>query len=130
MESTSASRAVDKVFKRALKTSDSQVDDATADILKTKALAAYESAKSIGFYLGDLNGDGRIDVEDLKAAAEKAGIAWDKIDPDLKTALVAGGVAGLGINFIPFIGQMLAIPAFATTTAYFYLVAKITKIRK
>jgi len=35
------------------------------------------------------------DFEGLKVAAEKARIAWNAIDPDLKTALVAGCTAGV-----------------------------------
>ena len=34
-----------------------------------------EIAKNIG----DLNNDGKVDKEDIKVAAEKAGIAWDKM---------------------------------------------------
>ena len=45
--------------------------------------------------LTDLNGDGKFDGDDLKLAAEKAGIGWDKLDPDIKTATVSrsGGVS-------------------------------------
>ena len=125
-----STKVVDEAFKKAVSATGAAVDSETAKALKSRTQDAYNSAKSIGKYLGDVNGDGRIDSDDLKAAAERAGIAWDKIDPDLKSALVAGGVAGVGINFVPFFGQMLAIPAFAATTAYFYLVAKLTNMRK
>lgn len=39
-----------------------------------------------------------------------------------------GGAAGIGVNFIPFVGQAVAVPAFFVTTAYFYLVAKLRGI--
>jgi len=64
----------------------------------------------------------------LKAAAEKAGIACDKVDPDLKEALLAGGVAGAALFFVPVAGHILAAPVFAATTAYFYLFAKLKKM--
>lgn len=89
-----------------------------------------KTAGKIAKGVSDLNGDGKVDVEDLKLAAEKAILAWDKIDPDLKTAMIAGGVAGIGVNVIPFVGQMVAVPAFVGTTAYFYLVAKLNGIKK
>lgn len=87
------------------------------------------TARIISLYLTDLNGDGKFDGDDLKLAAEKAGVAWDKLDPDLKTAMLAGGAAGIGVNFIRFLGQAIAVP-FVGTTADFYLVAKFRGLGK
>ena len=116
---------VNKAFERAVAETGAVIDGETAQALKQRTAAAAQVAGRIGSYLGDLNGDGKVDVEDLKVAAQKAGIAWEKIDPDLKSAMLAGGVAGVGINFVPLIGQTLAVPVFATTTAYFFLVSKL-----
>lgn len=126
----STSAIVNKAFDQAVRQTGAALDSETAKSLKENAVAAMETAKSIGTNLTDLNGDGKVDAEDLKIAAQKAGVAWDSIDPDLKTALVAGGVAGVGVNIVPFVGQALAIPTFVGTTAYFYLVAKLNNLRK
>jgi hypothetical protein len=125
-----STRAVDAAFRKAMEQTGAVVDSETAKSLKKSAINAAQMAKKIGTYLTDVNGDGKVDAEDIKAAAEKAGIAWNKIDPDLKTALIAGGTAGIGINFIPLVGQALAVPAFTVTTAYFFLVAKLRSIGK
>ena len=121
---------MNQAFDRAVKETGAALDSETAESIKKSALEALESAKKISLYLTDLNGDGKVDSEDIKLAAEKAGIAWDKIDPDLKTAMLAGGVAGVGVNFIPFVGQAIALPAFVGTTAYFFLVAKLRGLGK
>ncbi len=63
-------------------------------------------------------------------AAQKAGIAWDKIDPELKTALLAGGAAGIGVNVIPLVGQAMAIPTFIGATAYVYVMGKLSKLKQ
>ncbi|GAB1363658.1 hypothetical protein MASR1M32_28940 [Rhodobacter sp.] len=44
--------------------------------------------------------------------------------------MLAGGVAGIGVNVIPFVGQAIAIPTFVGTTAYFYVIAKLRSIGK
>lgn len=121
---------VNKAFDKAVKQTGAALDSETANRLKETTVAAMSTASEIAKNLSDLNGDGKVDVEDLKLAAEKAGIAWNSIDPDLKTALVAGGVAGVSVNFIPILGQMIAVPAFVGTTAYFYLVAKLASLKK
>ena len=121
---------VDQVFNRAVKETGAALNSETAGQIKEATRSAVASARKISLYLTDLNGDGKFDGEDIKVAAEKAGLAWDKIDPDLKTAMLAGGAAGVGVNFIPFVGQAIAVPAFITTTAYFYLVAKLRSIGK
>ena len=121
---------INKAFKKAVDKTGAVVDSDTAKSLKASTISAAEVARKIGKNLADLNGDGKVDADDLRLAAEKAGIAWNSIDPDIKTALVAGGVAGAGVNFIPFVGQLIAVPAFVGTTAYFYLVAKLTKLKK
>lgn len=121
---------MNQAFDRAVKETGAALDSETAENIKKSAHEALESAKKISLYLTDLNSDGKVDSEDIKLAAEKAGIAWDKIDPDLKTAMLAGGVAGVGVNFIPLVGQAIAIPAFVGTTAYFFLVAKLRGLGK
>lgn len=120
---------VDRAFTQAVKNTGAIVDSETAQSIKAKARSAVATASSISKNLVDVNGDGKIDAEDIKLAAEKAGVVWSKIDPDLKTALIAGGVAGAGVNFIPFVGQIVAFPAFVGTTAYFFLVAKLSKLK-
>lgn len=121
---------VNQVFDRAVKETGAALDSETAGQIKDATKSAVATARKISLYLTDLNGDGKFDGEDIKLAAEKAGVAWDKIDPDLKTAMLAGGAAGIGVNFIPFVGQAIAVPAFVGTTAYFYLVAKLRGLGK
>lgn len=120
---------VNAAFDKAVKQTGAALDSDTAKWLKESTVSAMTTAGDIARNMSDLNGDGKVDSEDLKLAAEKAGVAWDSIDPDLKTALLAGGAAGIGVNIIPFVGQAIAIPAFIGTTAYFYLVAKLTKLK-
>lgn len=124
------SKVVNAAFDKAVKATGTALESETAEQIKTQTVNAMKTAGKIAKGISDLNGDGKVDVEDLKLAAEKAGLAWDKIDPDLKTAMIAGGVAGIGVNVIPFVGQMVAVPAFVGTTAYFYLVAKLNGIKK
>lgn len=121
---------VNTAFKKAVKQTGAVLDSDATKKLKESTISAMETAGSIAKNMTDLNGDGKIDAEDLKIAAQKAGVAWDNIDSDLKTALVAGGVAGVGVNVIPFVGQAIAVPTFIGTTAYFYLVAKLNNLKK
>ena len=109
---TDTSRIVNIAFDRAMKQTNAAIDSETAQRMKQNAVSAMEQARNIAKYMTDLNGDGKVDAEDLKLAAEKAGIAWNSIDPDLKTALIAGGAAGIGVNVVPIIGQAIAVPAF------------------
>ncbi|UWR10618.1 hypothetical protein [Sulfitobacter mediterraneus] len=127
---TDTSAIVNAAFAKAVKQTGAVLDNDTAQKLKESTVSAMGTAGSIAKNMTDLNGDGKIDAEDLKIAAQKAGVAWDSIDPDLKTALVAGGVAGVGVNVIPFVGQAIAVPAFIGTTAYFYLVTKLNNLKK
>ena len=117
-------------FKKAVKKTGAIVNGDEAGMLKEKALVAYDQAKAICKNLADVNGDGKFDADDLKAAAEKAGLAWDKFDPDLKEALLAGSVAAVVLLLVPFVGHFLAVPVFAATTAYFFLFAKLKKLNK
>jgi hypothetical protein len=127
---TDTSTIVNAAFTKAVKQTGAVLDSDTAQKLKDSTVSAMGTASSIAKNMTDLNGDGKIDAEDLKIAAQKAGVAWDSIDSDLKAALVAGGVAGVGVNVIPFVGQAIAIPAFIGTTAYFYLIAKLNNLKK
>lgn len=124
------SALLNQAFDRAVKETGAVLDSEAANQIKASTQAAIATARKISVNLTDLNGDGKFDSEDIKLAAEKAGIAWDKIDPDIKTAMLAGGVAGIGVNVIPFVGQAIAIPTFVGTTAYFYVIAKLRGIGK
>lgn len=127
---TDTTVVVNKAFSKAVKQTGAVLDSETAQKLKVSTISAMGTAREIATNLSDLNGDGKVDADDIKLAAEKAGIAWNSIDPDLKTALVAGGVAGVGVNVVPILGQAIAIPTFIGTTAYFYLVAKLNGLKK
>ena len=96
--------------------------------LKEQTKNAVKTSIAVCKNLGDVNGDGKIDREDVKSALEKAGYVWDKVDSDLKEALLIGGVAAFGVNAVPLIGQALAIPTFAGATAVFFVRAKISAI--
>jgi len=124
------SEIVNKAYEKAVKKTGAALDSETAHKLKENTMSAMATARDIAKNMSDLNGDGKVDAEDLKLAAEKAGVAWDSIDPDLRTALIAGGVAGVGVNIIPFVGQAIAIPTFIGTTAYFFLMAKLNGLKK
>ena len=125
-----ATKAVDAVFQKAVAATGAALDSETAVALKEKTIEVYNSAIEMGKHLADQNGDGKLDEADVKLAAEKIGIAWDKIDPDLKTALVAGAVAAGALLLIPGVGHFLALPAFAAATAYLFLVAKLKAMNK
>jgi len=125
-----ASEAVEVAFKKAVTATGAVINGEDAQKLKKKAVDAYNQAELICKNLADVNGDGKFDAEDLKAAAAKAGLVWDKFDPDLKEALLAGGVAAAVFLLVPIFGHALAVPVFAATTAYFFLFAKLKKIGK
>ena len=124
------SKLVNGAFEKAVKKTGAIVESENAQKIKEQTISSMKTAAEIAKNIGDLNNDGKVDKEDIKVAAEKAGIAWDKIDPALKSALIAGGVAGIGVNTIPLIGQALAVPTFVGTTAYFFLVAKLNNLKK
>lgn len=116
---------VNKAFDKVVIEPGSAIDSETAKKIKQQTISAMKTASSIAKNIGDVNGDGKVDVEDLKLAAQKAGLIWDKIDPDLREALILGGIAGIGVNVIPFVGQLAAMPVFLGGTALFYIKAKI-----
>jgi hypothetical protein len=122
------SKLVNTAFDTAVKKTGAVVQSDVAQKIKDQTISSMKTAGAIAKNMSDLNGDGKVDVEDLKIAAEKAGIAWEKIDPDLKTALTVGGVAGVGVNVIPVIGQAMAIPTFVGGTAYAFVKIKLKKI--
>jgi len=120
---------VNKAFNKAVKKTGAAMDNETAKWQKEIAISAMLTAGEIAKNMSDHNGDGQIEDEDLKRAAQKAGVAWDSIDPDLKTALMSGGVAGVSVNMIPLVGRLIAIPTVVGTTAYFFLVAKLNGLK-
>jgi len=130
LDKSGRDKVVDEALKKAADKTGIRVTPDEARTLKEKATHAYDQAAAICKNLADVNGDGKFDADDLKAAAEKAGLMWDKFDPDLKEALLAGGVAAAALFFIPVAGHILAGPVFAATTAYFYLFAKLKKVGK
>ena len=126
----SAGAVVNKVFDAAVKETGAVIDSDSANAIKAKTAELVGIAKKITTNIADVNGDGKIDKEDIKAAAKKAGIAWDKLDPEFKTALLAGGVVGIAANTIPLVGTALMLPTFAVTTALFYVKAKLNKLSR
>lgn len=102
---------VNQMFDRVVKETGTALDSETAAQIKEATKSAIATARKVSLYLTDLNGDGKFDAEDVKLAAEKAGVAWDKIDPDLKSALVAGGAAGIGVNFRSSVRRWLSQPS-------------------
>ena len=122
-------KLVNVAFDKALKKTGAVVESDVAQKIKAQTIAAMKTAAEIAKNVSDINGDGKVDAEDLKIAAQKAGIAWDKIDPELKTALLAGGAAGVGVNVIPFIGQAMAVPTFIGATAYVFVMGKLSKAK-
>ena len=125
-----SAKAVEESFEKAVAKTGAKLNSEEAGRLKAKAVDVYNQAADICRNLADVNGDGKFDADDLKAAAEKAGLVWDKFDPDMKEALLAGGVAAVVLFLVPVVGHALAIPVFAATTAYFFLFAKLKKIGK
>lgn len=121
---------VNRAFDKAVEKTGAVVESEKAQHLKTSTVSAMTAAGEIAKNMSDINEDGKFDSEDVRLAAEKAGIAWVGLDPDLRKALIAGGVAGVGVNIVPILGQAIAIPTFVGTTAYFYLVAKLGEHKK
>ena len=117
-----------KAIESVLKESNAMLDSDAIQKLKEQTKNAVKTSIAVCKNLGDVNGDGKIDREDVKFALEKAGYVWDKVDSDLKEALLIGGVAAFGVNAVPLIGQALAIPTFAGATAVFFVRAKISAI--
>lgn len=125
---TSTTDIATKAIERVSKETNTKLDSDTAQKLKEQTKNAVKTSIAVCKNLGDVNGDGKIDREDVKSALEKAGYGWDKVDSDLKEALLIGGVAGFGMNALPVVGQALAIPTFAGATAVFFVRAKISAI--
>ena len=122
-------KLVNIAFDKAVKKTGAALESDAAQKIKDQTIASMKTSGAIAKNISDLNGDGKVDVEDLKIAAQKAGIAWDKIDPELKTALLAGGAAGVGVNVIPFVGQAMAVPTFIGATAYVFVMGKLSKAK-
>ena len=117
-----------KAIESVLKESNAMLDSDAIQKLKEQTKNAVKTSIAVCKNLGDVNGDGKIDREDVKSALEKAGYVWDKVDSDLKEALLIGGVAAFGVNAVPLIGQALVIPTFTGATAVFFVRAKISAI--
>ena len=122
-------KLVNIAFDKAVKKTGAVLESDAAQKIKDQTIASMTTSGAIAKNISDLNGDGKVDVEDLKIAAQKAGIAWDKIDPELKNALLAGGAAGVGVNVIPFVGQAMAVPTFIGATAYVFVMGKLSKAK-
>ena len=105
-----------------------KLESEASNNLQLQTKNAVKVATSVARNLVDLNRDGKVDKEDLRYAVEKAGFVWDRIDSDLKEALLVGGVAGMAVNTIPLLGQFAAVPTFAGATAVFFVKAKMSAI--
>ncbi|MCG6560788.1 hypothetical protein MB818_21520 [Ruegeria sp. 1NDH52C] len=66
---------VNVAFNKAVMQTGAALDSETAKWLKESTLSAMATAGDIAKNMSDLNGDGKIDSEDLKLAANKAGVA-------------------------------------------------------
>jgi len=125
---TSTTDIATKAIERVSKETNTKLDSDTVRKLKEQTKNAVTTAIAVCKNLGDVNGDGKVDRDDVKYALEKAGYVWDKVDSDLKEALLIGGVAALGANTVPLVGQALAVPTFVGATAVFFVQTKISAI--
>ena len=75
-----ATKAIESVSKE----SNAMLDSDAIQKLKEQTKNAVKTSIAVCKNLGDVNGDGKIDREDVKSALEKAGYGWDKVDSDLK----------------------------------------------
>ena len=78
-----------------------------SDAVKNAPAAVASNIKSTASFVWDLctnmadvNGDGKVDKEDLDIALAKIGSSWKALDPDLKTSLLAGIAAGVGTELM------------------------------
>ena len=125
---TSTTDIAAKAIEVASRQSSAILDSDTSQKLKEQTKNVVKIATAVAKNLGDVNGDGKVDRDDVKYALEKAGYVWDKVDSDLKEALLIGGVAALGANTVPLVGQALAAPTFVGATAVFFVQTKISAI--
>ena len=125
---TSTTDIANKAIERVSKETNTKLDSDTVQKLKESTKNVVKIATAVAKNLGDVNGDGKVDRDDVKYALEKAGYVWDKVDSDLKEALLIGGVAALGLNTVPLVGQALAVPTFVGATAVFFVQTKISAI--
>ena len=125
---TSTTDIAAKAIEVASRQSSAILDSDTSQKLKEQTKNVVKIATAVAKNLGDVNGDGKVDRDDVKYALEKAGYVWDKVDSDLKEALLIGGVAALGVNTVPLVGQALAVPTFVGATAVFFVQTKISAI--
>jgi hypothetical protein len=125
---TSTTDIATKAIERVSKETNTKLDSDTVQKLKESTKNVVKIATAVAKNLGDVNGDGKVDRDDVKYALEKAGYVWDKVDSDLKEALLIGGVAALGANTVPLVGQALAAPTFVGATAVFFVQTKISAI--
>ena len=118
-----------------------------SDAVKNAPAAVAENIKSTASFvwelctnMADVNGDGKVDKEDLDIALAKIGSSWKALDPDLKTALLAGVAAGVGtelmddykmikwaLKMLPGSPAYAPIIMFFGVTVYTYARIKITK---
>lgn len=125
---TSTTDITTKAIEVASRQSNAILDSDTSQKLKEQTKNVVKIATAVGRNLGDINRDGKVDRDDVKYALEKAGYVWDKVDSDLKEALLIGGVVALGANTVPLVGQALAVPTFVGATAVFFVQTKISAI--
>ena len=67
---------VNKAFDKAVKTTGAALDSETAQRLKKSTVSAMSTASEIAKNMSDLNGDGKVDAEDLKVAVASRTVVW------------------------------------------------------
>ena len=117
--------SVDSMYNKVAAEINVKADSVKKAEITSKTKELMQAAFSIAKNLCDLNGDGKIDEKDLKFAAEKAGIVWDKLDPEFKKAFLLGGAVGVATNVVPLIGSFVAVPLFVVSTCMFYIKFKL-----
>ena len=124
-ESNSFKRIIGKALDRAANEENVQLNEEKRNAILEGAKDALKTVRDISKSLADVNGDGKVDIEDIKLATEKAGYAWNKLSPELREAMTVGGAASIGAAAVPFIGTALMLPTFLMGTSVWYLRNKL-----